>query len=365
MRTLFICRKGDASASDYPKHKDTGLFNSASFVSNALNDMGIESKVVRVIDNNEIDKEVYHYKPSVVFIEAIWVTPSKFEVLMKLHKHVTWVVRVHSKIPFLALEGVAMNWLNEYFKLSKKHKKFFVSFNAENTTNDMNEIFNSNCVCLPCLYFPQDYNKTKDIFKNHTEHKSHIDVGCFGAIRPFKNQLMQAVAAIIFGKRINKPIKFHINETRVEQNGNNVLKNLYNLFKDTPNTELVCHKWMEHHKFVKIVEKMDIGMQLSYSESFNIVTADFVWNNIPILVSPDITWMTDLYKCDPNNTEEIVEKMIKIYKCTMTDESIIETIKHTFKNEEYKIHWINKIRLLEYNKKASQMWIDFLKKHHK
>ncbi len=50
-------------------------------------------------------------------------------------------------------------------------------------------------------------------------------------------------------------------------------------------------------------------MQVSYSETFNIVTADFVNNNIPVVVSPEIFWVADLYKADPNSVDSIQTKL--------------------------------------------------------
>lgn len=50
-----------------------------------LNRNGIESKVVVVIDNNCIDKEVTAFKPTHAIIEGLWVVPEKFDVLKKLH----------------------------------------------------------------------------------------------------------------------------------------------------------------------------------------------------------------------------------------------------------------------------------------
>ena len=79
-RLLFICklRSGFYGPS-------FGLINSCKFVANALAKYGIEAKVVTVVDNNSIDREIHQYKPTHVFIEALWVVPSKFKELIPLH----------------------------------------------------------------------------------------------------------------------------------------------------------------------------------------------------------------------------------------------------------------------------------------
>ena len=100
----------------FAKSMVTGMFNSVTFISNMLNEVGIVSKVVIVIDNSSIDREVSLFKPTDVFIEGMWVVSEKFDVLKKLHPTVNWVVRCHSEIPFLAGEGNAIERAFGYVK---------------------------------------------------------------------------------------------------------------------------------------------------------------------------------------------------------------------------------------------------------
>jgi len=115
-KILFILKRKN----NYDVIKDsnigmsTGLYNSASFMNDMLNNAGIESHISVVIDNNCIDREVTKHKPTHVIIEALWVVPSKFYVLCKLHPKVKWIIRLHSEIPFLANEGMALDWLGDY-----------------------------------------------------------------------------------------------------------------------------------------------------------------------------------------------------------------------------------------------------------
>ena len=109
-KILFILKKrneswgcyGNGSAQGgYP----SGLLNSATFVKDMLNDLGFVAELVEVVDNDCIDREVTKARPDIVIIEALWVVPPKFSVLAKLHPKVKWVIRNHSEIPFLSMEG--------------------------------------------------------------------------------------------------------------------------------------------------------------------------------------------------------------------------------------------------------------------
>ena len=65
----------------------SGLFNSASFVVNYLNENDYEAKITPVVDSNSIDKIVTEFNPDVVVIEAIWVPPAKFKELFQIQRH--------------------------------------------------------------------------------------------------------------------------------------------------------------------------------------------------------------------------------------------------------------------------------------
>src|SRR5271166_4089332 len=115
----------------------TGLYNSAKFVADMLNVNGIEAKIVVVTDNNDIDREVHDYKPTHVIIEALWVVPSKFSVLIKLHPTVKWFIRLHSAIPFLSNEGIAMQWIFDY----TQYQNVAVSCNDIRLYRELDELF--------------------------------------------------------------------------------------------------------------------------------------------------------------------------------------------------------------------------------
>lgn len=332
IRLLLICKRRNIG---YTYGVPFGLLNSARFVSEALARYeDVVSKVVDVIDGNSIDREVHLYRPTHVVLEALWVTPAKVEELLKLWPKVKWIVRGHSKAPFIAMEGIAMEWIGEYAKLANKYKNFEFSANSIEFNEEVRAVFHTKSVYLPNIYEPPPkvgHRKPKD---------EYIDVGCFGAIRPLKNQLLQAIAAIQFADQIHKPLKFHINANRTEQRGEQVLKNLQNLFKFTKH-KLVEHKWQHHSTFLRLVRSMDLGLQVSLTESFNIVTADFVSQGVPIVVSPDITWMPRLSMANPNSSRDIVSKMKLAHRF-----GLIQTI--------------SKLSLARYNYNAIQEWLDYL-----
>ncbi len=293
-RVLFICKKRGTYSLDGPssvlKSWSSGLLNSATFVSDMLNATGVaESKVVDVDDNNAIDREVHRYRPSCVFLEAIWVIPSKIDVLKKLHPKVKWILRVHSDFPFLAGEGNAIEWLFQY-----KEKGVTITANKFGTAQELEMLLGVHVPYLP-NYYPvsrwwHEYPKLiRNIIKG--KHKG-VHIGCFGSLRPLKNQLTQAIAAIKFAELSNQKLRFYINTGRVEGCGEPVLKNIRALFRHSEH-ELVEIPWLKHEQFLNLLKgTIDLSMQVSLSETFNIVVADSVASKVPVVVSKEVHWVS-------------------------------------------------------------------------
>jgi hypothetical protein len=333
-RILFILKKRSSYGISY------GLVNSCKFVGNTLSSHGVIYKTVEVDDNNGIDKEVHDFNPTHVVIEALWVVTEKLDLLISKYSKIKWCVRIHSKMPFLSTEGIAIEWLWKYQNILKfKFDNFFIGSNAYDAFCELNDLG------IETEYLPNIYTPIKSHGHIITEHKKHdniVDVGCFGSIRPLKNQLQQAVSAVIFANSIEKKMRFHINSDRVEQKGDPILKNLENLFKNTEH-ELVKHDWMNHEEFLDLVDTMDIGLQVSFTESFNIVAADFAFKNVPIIGSYDIEWLNYFYKADPTDYQDIVKKLQNAYK---------------FK--AYGLQWLNKFGLELHNIEAVNKWLSYI-----
>lgn len=293
-RVLFIIKRQlGYNGSPVPSK---GLFNSALFVVNALRLDGYEAVLVEVVDGNDIDREVTKHRPSHCILEALWATPAKVAELSRLHTGVHFIVRIHSKTPFLATEGVAIEWLRSY--------DVPIACNARAPMKDLKGLLKHEPVYLPNIYHP-----TTPFQQKRLEGKSpNLFVGCLGAIRPLKNQLLQAVAAIHYAERTKRTLVFHIN-TRVEQGGEQVLKNIRALFANGKH-RLVQHGWCDSHEQVlAIVKSLDISMQVSYTETFNIVSADAVWRGVPIVVSHEVEWARPEVKADPNSLQSMIEAM--------------------------------------------------------
>jgi hypothetical protein len=335
-RVLFILKERH-----YSQAKTSyGLINSATLVADYLTRQGYECKVVEVIDANFIDKEIHLFKPNIVIIEALWVPTYKLKELMELkrHHHIKWVIRVHSDIGFLSVETQGVRFLNEYIELHKKD--LTIALNNYQFVESLSSALNYKFTYLPNIVTIQ---KPEDDFLE--EHR-HIDIGCFGAMRILKNQCFQALCSMWAASYMDKKLFFHITPNLGIAN-DPVLANLIELFKNSKH-HLVIHDWLPNDEFQQLVKRMDIGLQLSFTESFNIVSADFINNNRLVIVSDAIDWLFPLVTTSTTDYIGAIKKIIYAYKHRNS---------RLLKGRE-------RTHLLEYNNGAEKIWTDFLHMHH-
>lgn len=121
-----------------------------------------------------------------------------------------------------------------------------------------------------------------------------------------------------------------------------VKRNITYLFKMNPKHELVSFPWMLQKSFIHEMRKMDLGLQISLTESFNLVTADYITAGIPIVVSNEIDWVSDQCIAKTGNTMDIVT-----------------TIDHVIKNR-VQILKENREKLSSFSNNAIKMWEGFV-----
>lgn len=317
-KVLFILKRREDYNAMIHSHVglSTGLYNSASYVCEMLNESGVSAALEVAIDNNCIDRLVTKHRPRFVIIEALWVVPEKFDVLAKLHPDVTWVIRLHSELPFLAGEGMAMRWVAAYMR----NPNIVLAANAPRALREVRRYLASS-MCWRngeedrrVIYLPNFYPKDAQHKRLHKD-RYWVDVACFGAVRPLKNHLVQAVAALDFAHKVRKQLRFHINGGRVEMKGDPVMHNLQGMFDAMSDYghKLVLHQWMPREEFLDTCAQMDLGLQVSFSETFNIVGADLISQGVPLVGTSEIPWSVDWFNADPTDSKSITCAMMRAY----------------------------------------------------
>ena len=149
----------------------------------------------------------------------------------------------HSNVGFLQADPSGIRLLRDYIELSHKHDNLSIGGNSSRFCNWVSEAYNTHAVLLPNMY-PVHSNLIEQI-----EHaasrvfREGIRIGSFGAIRPLKNQLTAAAAAVTIGRKLGAPVEFHLSAGREEGGGNIVLNAIQQMTHDLPDFKLVLDGW--------------------------------------------------------------------------------------------------------------------------
>ena len=90
---------------------------------------------------------------------------------------------------------------------------------------------------------------------------------------------------------------------------------------------------------------MDLGLQVSMSETFDIICADFVYVNVPVIGSHEIEWLSSLYKADCTDINDIVSHL-----------------EFAWQGRKFGVQAANRHGLKKWNEDAREAWKKLLKK---
>ena len=117
--------------------------------------------------------------------------------------------------------------------------------------------------------------------------------------------MSSAGAALELSSNLRVPLELWLSAGRAEGGGEYVIGAVQEMLTGLPNVKLVMNGWQTWPNFRKTIAHMHLLMQPSYTESFNMVTADGVAEGVASVVSDAIDWAPDDWKANVDDVLEI------------------------------------------------------------
>jgi len=301
---------------------------------------GIETAVFPVRHNVDVVNSIDRYNDTNkkrlthVVISAPWLSEHDMKNLICHFPDIEFVVLSHSNVGFLQADPCGVELFRRYAELSKTYKNLRVGGNCTRFIKWFEVAYKESCVCLPNIY------PVERISHKRWDGISPIKIGAFGAIRPEKNFMTAAAGALAIQSMTGIPIELHMS-TGGDGCKSSTLPAIVQMTENIEGVTLVRHDWNNWDQFIKLIAEMDLLIQVSYTESFNMVTADGVSVGVPTVVSPVIFWAPESWMANPDDSLEVAEVGVRL---------LMEDQKH-----------IGSDALINNNNKALKYWIDFLK----
>ncbi len=226
-------------------------------------------------------------------IHAPWVATCELAAMARDFPDIVFAVVSHSNFGFLAADPHAVQLLREAVELQHSLHNVVVAGNSQRFVSAASVIWNTNVAFLPNLYdLSEPMPPARPAWNGGA-----LRLGLFGACRLLKNGLTGAASAASLAATLRVPTELYVSEKN---------QAMAELCEDTPNLKLIVTGWMPWAKFRQLVGSMHLLLQPSFTESFNVVTADGVHQGVPSVVSNAIDWAPARWQANPDDAEDLV-----------------------------------------------------------
>lgn len=229
-----------------------------------------------------------HHPISHVVISAPWIATVELQAMLAAYPDVDFAVVSHSNFGFLMADPNGIRLLRETAELEAGNHNFTLGGNCTKFCDAWSAAYGFPCTFLPNLY---DTSSIKHVGQRAPWTPGHtLRVGIFGATRPLKNLPSAVAAAIELGATLKNDVEIWMSSGR-EEGGGTVRGAIHQLVAGLPHVRLVEAGWRPWPAFRQVVGGMHVLLQPSYSESFNMVSADGVAEGVASVVSDAIDWV--------------------------------------------------------------------------
>lgn len=238
-----------------------------------------------------------------VNISAPWIKTEGLNQLCTLFPDIRFSVNCHSNVGFLQADPSGMKLIREGLELELAVQNFTMAANSEKMCEWVRHAYGSHCEHLPNLYYLGNHMP-----RHHQPWRGGVlKIGIFGATRPQKNLASAVGAAIEMAYELKAQTQIWISSGRTEGGGGTIINTVRAMVDGLPDVTLHEGGWRTWPAFRKLIGSMHLLLQPSYTESFNMVTADGIAEGVPSVVGEAIHWVPRSWQANVDEVFEIAQ----------------------------------------------------------
>lgn len=243
-----------------------------------------------------------------VVISAPWIPSATLQQILMMYPEIDFAVSSHSNVGFLMADPQGVKLLREAGDLQLSNHNFNLAGNSKKFSKAWAHMYGTPVQWLPNLY---NVETARFIGQRVPWTSGILRVGIFGAVRPLKNMVSAVGAAIELSSRLRTDVEIWMSAGR-EEGGVTAMNAIRQLVDNLPNVKLVQSGWQSWPGFRRVVSKMHILLQPSYTESFNMVTADGIVEGVASVVSDAIDWAPEDWVAKADDVDDISRTAMRL-----------------------------------------------------
>lgn len=283
-----------------------GLHVAGYATAEVLRDNSIEAHAHAVRHNVDIvhllDHAVRPYTH--VVISAPWLSVHDLRALITHYPDTQFVILSHSNVGFLQADPGGVHLLRKYHELTEFHCNLRVGGNSRKFVDWLRTAYGRDVVWLPNLYPIGECDPRPCV-------QTPLIIGAFGAVRPQKNFMTAAAAAVAIHRLLGVPVELHMSSGGEGDQGTTIPA-IEQMCSGLADFKLVRHDWNYWDQFIGLIGQCDLLLQPSYTESFNMITADGISVGVPSVVSSAISWAPKSWQADSDDALDISHTAVRL-----------------------------------------------------
>ena len=281
---LSTARRVLLAYKNFAANRNIRLGVSALNTAKTLRREGVAADVLPVKNAAELEGRL-NQEVSHVVVSAPWIPTADWQRIVTLYPDIRFAVNCHSNVGFLQADANGVRLVREAMELERGTWNFCVAGNSRKFCRWAGDTYRTECQYLPNLYYlDESVPRCRPAFGGGT-----LRIGAFGATRPLKNLMSAAGAALETATQLRANLEIWLSSGRTE-GGSGILDAVRAMTAGLPHVKLVESGWQSWPQFRRTVRHMHLLLQPSYTESFNMVTADGVAEGVASVVSEAIDW---------------------------------------------------------------------------
>lgn len=267
------------------------------FVVEFLKQQGISAAAARLTSRSvsTVADIIRKLNPRIVVNRAMVVSCEGIKELSDMFPGTRFVTVCHSSIGDL---GRSKTWLSEVSKGLRATERDNVYFASLDERNPFAQFASEPS---RTMWFP---NVVKCPESRPVLNREEPVVSLISASRDLKNLSTQLVGFAIAAKK--KPMRLAVS---ILGDRPQWLEE----FTQTLGVDATFRPWGDWHDYTKFVaENVDVGLQVSFTESFNFVGVEHLMIGKPVLGSSALRYLPAGWQADPNDPEEIAGRLVSL-----------------------------------------------------
>ncbi len=275
-----------------------------------LRSLGLKVDVLPCVSVVDLARSLAQTPRTHVIVSAPWIQTNDLAQLAMKYGETYFAENCHSNVGFLQADPNGVRLFREAINLGIGTHNFHVAGNSKRFVEWVHASFGADCAYLPNCYYLDSHTPMEHCWQQ--QPGVPLRVGVFGAPRPLKNMVSAAAAALQVSRELRRPLEFWISSGRLESGSPTVLKAITELLSGLPGVSLHYNGWSSWPDFRRLLAQMHLLLQPSYTESFNMVTADGIAMGVPSVVSDAIDWVPGSWIAHGDEVTDIAETAIRL-----------------------------------------------------